>query len=184
MAERLNLKQRAFVGEYLKDLNATQAAIRAGYSAKTAKQQGARLLTNADVQAALAEAMEARSERTRVDADWLLLRLADQAEADIADLFDEFGNAKPVKEWPIAFRKGLVTGIEVEELFEGRGKAREKIGRLHKFKLVDRTKVWELLGRHVDVQAFKDKVEHEVSDAAALILAARARRLGAEGGAE
>lgn len=177
MADRLNLKQRAFVGEYLKDLNATQAAIRAGYSAKTAKQQGARLLTNADVQAALAEAMEARSERTRVDADWLLSRLANESLADIADLYDEMGRVKPVKDWPLVWRQGLVSGIEVESLGDG-------AGTVTKIKISDRIKRLELIGRHVDVQAFKDKVEHEVSDAAALILAARARRLGADGGAE
>jgi phage terminase small subunit len=52
----MNPKQRAFVREYLKDHNATQAAIRAGYSAKTAKQQGSLQLTKVDVAAAIAAA--------------------------------------------------------------------------------------------------------------------------------
>jgi phage terminase small subunit len=55
---KLTPKQARFVKEYLIDLNATQAAIRAGYSAKTAKAQGSRLLTNADVQAAVARGQE------------------------------------------------------------------------------------------------------------------------------
>lgn len=153
----LNDKQAMFVREYLLDLNATQAAIRAGYSAKTAKQQGARLLTNADVAAAVAAAKADRSERTKVDADWLLTRLADEAEADLADLYDpETGTLKPIHQWPLVWRKGLVAGVEVEELFEGRGEDREHIGRLRKVKLADRTKVKELIGKHVDVGAFKE----------------------------
>jgi phage terminase small subunit len=64
---KLTPKQLRFVDEYLVDLNATQAAIRAGYSAKTANEQGARLLSNVMVQAALAERMKAREQRTEVN---------------------------------------------------------------------------------------------------------------------
>ncbi len=62
-------KQERFVQEFMIDSNATQAAVRAGYSDHTAKQQGSRLLTNADVQAAIAEAQEARAERTGLTQD-------------------------------------------------------------------------------------------------------------------
>lgn len=65
-------KQQRFVDEYLIDLNATQAAIRAGYSEATAKQQGSRLLTNADVAAAVQSATADRSEETKIDAAWVL----------------------------------------------------------------------------------------------------------------
>lgn len=68
----LTPKQQRFVDEYLVDLNATQAAIRSGYSAKTADVQGPRLLGNVKVAAALAEAKTARSERTRISSDWVL----------------------------------------------------------------------------------------------------------------
>jgi len=68
----LTPKQRLFVAEYLVDLNATQAAIRAGYSKKTAKSQGQRLLTNVDVAAAIQKAFEDRIERTEIDADYVL----------------------------------------------------------------------------------------------------------------
>ena len=143
-------RQQAFVNEYLIDLNATQAAIRAGYSAKTALQQGSRLLMNVEVAAAVAEQKTKRSERTQVDADWLLTRLADEADADIADLYDEnTGQLKPIHQWPMVWRKGLVAGVEVEELFERRGAERVQIGHLRKVKLADRTKVKELIGRHV-----------------------------------
>lgn len=68
----MNAKQKAFALEYLKDLNATQAAVRAGFGVKTARQQGARLLSNAAIQAAVAEGMTAREKRTAIDADYIL----------------------------------------------------------------------------------------------------------------
>ena len=66
---KLTAKQQRFVEEYLIDLNATQAAIRAGYSPKTANEQGARLLANASVQEAIAKAMAERSRRTGISQD-------------------------------------------------------------------------------------------------------------------
>ena len=66
--ETLNDQHRQFVTEYLIDFNATQAAIRAGYSKKTAYSQGQRLLKHAEVQKALAAAKEARAERTTITA--------------------------------------------------------------------------------------------------------------------
>lgn len=172
----LTAKQRAFVREYLLDLNATKAAIRAGYSEKTAHSQGPRLLENVGIAAAIEEAKAQRSERTQIDADWLLKRLADEAVADIADLYDENGGLKPVDQWPMIWRQGLVSGIEVEELFEGRGEDREHIGRVRKVKLSDRIKRLELIGKHVDVQAFREKVEIEISESVAARLArAKAR---------
>jgi phage terminase small subunit len=72
---KLTAKQRAFVDAYLVDLNATQAAIRAGYSAKTAKQAGSRLLTNVDVAAAVAAAQERRARRVEITQDEVLANL-------------------------------------------------------------------------------------------------------------
>ncbi|MGV1869728.1 terminase small subunit [Agrobacterium rosae] len=161
--ETLSVKQRLFVDEYLKDLNATQAAIRAGYSEKTAHSQGPRLLENVGVAAAIEKAKADRSERTKIDADWLLTRLADEAVADIADLYDDDGGLKPVNQWPLIWRQGLVSGMEVEELFEGRGEDREHIGRVRKVKLSDRIKRLELIGKHIDVQAFRERVEVEIT---------------------
>ena len=80
----MNAKQATFVREYLVDLNATQAAIRAGYSRKTAKVQGSRLLTNADVAAAVESGIAARAARVEVKADSVLRdveRLSLKAEA-------------------------------------------------------------------------------------------------------
>lgn len=172
MAE-LTPKQRLFVAEYLKDLNATQAAIRAGYSEKTAHVQGPRLLDNVAVKAAIEEAMSKRSEETQIDANWVLKRLAEEAEADVADLYDENGAIKPVHEWPKIWRQGLVAGIETETLrpkgSTGTGQWHGKNQDVHdeepveetvitKLKLSDRVRRLELIGKHVRVNAFQEIV--------------------------
>lgn len=156
----LTPKQQRFVEEYLVDLNATQAAIRAGYSVRTAEQQGPRLLGNVGVASAIQAAKAERSRRTQIDADWVLRQLAAEKAADLADLFDEHGRMKPVAEWPEVFRRGVVVGVESFEEYAGRGQDREKIGMVRKVKLVDRTRHLELIGKHVDVQAWREKVEH------------------------
>lgn len=77
-------KQQRFVNEYLIDLNATQAAMRAGYSAATAKQQGARLLTNVDVRAAVNRSQAASAEKTELTVASIttrLLTIADKSES-------------------------------------------------------------------------------------------------------
>jgi phage terminase small subunit len=68
----LTPKQERFVAEYLIDLNATQAAIRSGYSEKTARSQGQRMLTNVDIAAAIARAQGDRTERTNITQDYVL----------------------------------------------------------------------------------------------------------------
>lgn len=78
----LTAKQKKFVAEYLVDLNATQAATRAGYSKKTAAEQGARLLTNVKVQESIQAAMNKRAERTEITADMVLHRWWAIATAD------------------------------------------------------------------------------------------------------
>lgn len=156
-SKALTPKQRAFVDEYLIDLNATKAAIRAGFSAKTAGQKGHEFTTqHVGVMAAIASAQSQRAERTKIDADWVLMRLAAEAEADIADLYADDGSLLPVHEWPEIWRKGLVAGIDVEEIRE----EGVTVGTVRKLKLSDRIKRIELIGKHVNVQAFKDQVEH------------------------
>ncbi len=157
----LTARQARFVEEYLVDLNATQAAIRAGYSAKTADQQGSRLLANVKVAAAVARAKSDRSDRTKIDADWVLKRLAQDATADLADLYDENGNLRPVKDWPMCWRTGLVAGVETVQERDGADEeGNPMFVTVRKVKLLDRTKLVELIGKHVDVGAFRERVEH------------------------
>lgn len=90
MAESPSLtpKQQAFVNEYIVDFNATQAAIRAGYSAKTASAAAARMLANVKIQTAVSEAMQKRTERTQVTADLVVHRLALVMMADHRELVE------------------------------------------------------------------------------------------------
>ena len=87
-------KQQRFVDEYLIDLNATQAAIRAGYSVKTANEQGAQNLAKVSIQQAIAEQMADRSRRTGVNQDRIVLELARIAFAKITDIVDSEGKIK------------------------------------------------------------------------------------------
>lgn len=153
MAE-LTPKQARFVEEYLIDLNATQAAIRAGYSKKTANEIGAENLAKPSIKAAVEDALAKRSEETQIDANWVLKRLALEAEADINDIYDENGGLKPVKEWPKIWRQGLIAGIDTEEItVEG-----VKMGIVRKVKVSDRVRRLELIGKHVRVNAFQETV--------------------------
>lgn len=159
-ANALTDKQRRFVEEYLVDLNATQAAIRAGYSEDSAQQIGSENLSKPVVAGAIEAALKLRSERTQIDADWLLRRLDAEANADIADLYDDKGALKPVKEWPLIWRQGLVAGIETVQEFEEVDGKKQSIGLVHKVKLSDRIKRIELIGKHVGVNAFSERHEH------------------------
>lgn len=95
--DELTPKQDAFVREYLIDLNATQSAIRAGYSAKTAKEQAARLLSNVNVQGAIQSGVSARAKRTEITADYVL--------EVIRDTVERCRQAEPVKD-----KEGKPTG--------------------------------------------------------------------------
>lgn len=92
---KLTPKQQLFVQEYLIDLNATQAAIRAGYSVQTANEQGSRMLANVSIQNAIAKSMAERSKRTQIKADMVVKELAQIAFADIKD-FLSFRTAQTV----------------------------------------------------------------------------------------
>jgi Phage terminase, small subunit len=161
---KLTPKQQRFVDEYLVDLNATQAAIRAGYAPKSAFVQGSRLLSLAKVAEAVSKGQAKRQERTQIDADWVLQRLAVEADADLADLYDDKGSLKPVSEWPMIWRKGLVAGIETKQEFEEVDGRNVPAGLVHKVKLSDRIRRLELIGKHVAVGAFAEKHEHTGKD--------------------
>src|SRR5919197_2742959 len=90
----LTPKQARFCAEYLIDLNATQAAIRAGYSPRTANEQGARLLAHVSIAAAISQAKQAQAERTGITADRVLQEIARLAFVDIRKLFDAEGRLK------------------------------------------------------------------------------------------
>jgi len=154
----------AFVQNYLIHLNATKAASAAGYSAKTAYQQGHRMLKNVEVRTAIAREIERRAEELNISARDLLLRLIEEANADLADLFHDGGTLKPIVDWPVVWRRGLVLALEIEERIETVEGEKVPVGRVAKVKFSDRVKRLELIGRHTDVSAFKDRVQHETRE--------------------
>ena len=118
--KKLSAKQEMFCKEYLIDLNATQAAIRAGYSAKTAKSQGNRLLTNVDILARVKELKEKRADELELDAYWVLKRLK--------DISDRAMQAEPVMTFDPGLGELVETG-EYEFDSTGANKATELIGK-------------------------------------------------------
>ncbi|AVZ03938.1 terminase small subunit [Acinetobacter pittii] len=152
----LTPKQQRFVEEYLIDLNATQAAIRAGYSEKTANEIGAENLAKPSIAKAIQDALKERSERVQIDADYVLKRLVEIDQMDVLDIMDDDGNVKPLRDWPKIWRQ-YISNIETISMDDGEGW-------LKKIKWPDKVKNLELLGKHISVGAFKDKVEHDVSD--------------------
>ena len=90
----LNERQYLFCKEYLKDLNATQAAIRAGYSKKTARQIGDKLLTNIDIKTEVQKQMDERSKRVEIDSDYVLNTIRETVDRcrQVRPVLDREGN--------------------------------------------------------------------------------------------
>lgn len=147
---KLTPKQQRFVDEYLVDLNATQAAIRAGYSQKTANEQAARLLANVSVQTAIAERIKAREQRTEITQDKVVKELAKVA----------FGDPRNVMTWGPSGVKlkdsEELTDDEAAFVSEVSETTTEHGGNL-KLKTNDKLKALELLGKHLGM--FREKVE-------------------------
>lgn len=161
-SESLTDNQERFCQEYLKDLNATQAAIRAGYSEKlySAEVQGCRLLSNIKVKARINELMDARQKRTEITSDVVLQEILLLAKTDLSRAYDDNGKLLPIKEIPEDIRRAIA-GVKVFEEFEGFGKDRVKIGEVRELKLWDKPRALELLGKHLKL--FTEKIEHSGS---------------------
>ena len=147
----LTPKQQRFVDEYLIDLNAKQSAIRAGYSEKTASEIGYQLLQKPDVEEAIIDAKKNRQQRLQVDSDYVLKRLVEIDQMDVLDIMDDKHNLLPLIKWPKVWRQYL-SSLESLELSDADGAVK-------KIKWPDKVKNLELLGKHIAVGAFKDKVE-------------------------
>lgn len=127
----LTAKQELFIQEYLVDLNATQAAIRSGYSKNTAKEIGHENLTKPHIRSRIDELQQLRAEKLQISADWVLQRL-------IA-ISDRCMKAEPVMKWDYEEKAMVETG---EFMFDSQGA----------------NKAVELVGKHLGM--FKDKLEH------------------------
>lgn len=153
---KLTPKQQSFVDEYLIDRNGTQAAIRAGYSERTANEQASRLLANVNVKAVIGDRVADLNEKTTIDATYVRERLAEIDQMDVLDIMTDDLGIKPLKEWPKIWRQ-MISGIDVS-----------KIGgdiaiTLSKIKWPDKVKNLELIGKHVDVQAWRERSEVDLN---------------------
>ena len=173
----LNARQQRFIAEYLIDGNATRAAIAAGYSKKTARSIGQRLLTNVDIAKELSQKTNAICTELEISARKVLQGIAQLAYFDPRKLFDEDGRLKPITELD-DITAMAVAGIDVQSLYShfGKGQAQE-IGTISKIKLADRGLNLERLGRHLKL--FTDRVE--VTDSEEILKAlAEGRKRAAE----
>lgn len=145
MSASLTDKRGAFIREYLIDLNATQAAVRAGYSEKTAYSQGQRLLKDVEIADAIQEAQNARGERVQITADRVISELVAMATYDPADLARiPMAGPEDIAKLPENVRRAIV------------GWGWDKQGNFT-LKLSPKTPSLDLLGRHLGM--FKDRLE-------------------------
>lgn len=151
----LTAKQEAFCREYLIDLNATQAAIRAGYSKKTAEWQGPQLLTKTHVSAAIQEGIKKRSDRTETTADMVVAQLVRFSFSDIRKIFNESGSLKSIHDLPDDVAAAVMSIEVVEKLGGLDAEGNRQVEYVHKIRLVDKVKPIELLGKHLGMWAEK-----------------------------
>lgn len=143
-------KQRVFCEEYLVDYNATQSAIRAGYSPKTANEQGARLLANVSIRAYIDKALAEQSKRTGINADRVLRELAKVGFVNATDVID-FDSAT-LKTNISPEDSATIQSVKIKTIPTEDGNIVER-----EIKLCDKIKALELLGKRYAL--FTDKIE-------------------------
>ena len=151
---KLTPKQEMFCYEYLIDLNATQAAIRAGYSENTANRIATENLSKPVIKNYIEYLKTKRQEVLDVDATYVLKRLIDIDQMDARDILNDDGSVKPIFDWPDVWRQSI-SGVDLMEISNSENVA----ATLKKIKWPDKIKNLELMGRHVAVAAFKDRLE-------------------------
>ena len=147
---KLTEKQLVFCSEYLIDLNATQAAIRAGYSAKTASVIASNLLTNVKIRAIIDKEMADRSKRTGFNQDRVLRELARIAFVNPVEVVNM--EDATVKEGSTADDTAAILSVKVKKIPTEYGTIVER-----EVKFNDKQKALEMLGRHLGM--FNDKLE-------------------------
>lgn len=154
----LNEKQIRFCKEYLIDANATQAAIRAGYSASTAKQIGSRLLTNVDVKNYIKELQEKADNKLEITRERVLAEYSKIGFSDIRKIFNKNGTLKAIHELD-ADTAAAIASIEVYHI---------KGIKTTSIKLLDKTKALDSLCKVLGYNA-AEKVETSVQGSVMLI---------------
>lgn len=156
----LTAMQEAYAQEYTKcPENQTQAAINAGFSPNTAAVKASVMMRDERIQKRIAELMEERNKRLRVSADYVLLRLVEIDQMDVIDILDDEGGLKPISQWPKVWRTSI-SAVDINRIRMAMKDDEEDIeSTLQKIKWPDKVKNLELIGKHVDVNAFKERLE-------------------------
>lgn len=149
---KLTWKQQRFVEEMLVDWHITHAAQRAGYSAKTARNTGWRLMRQEKTQDAIQDALQRQQERTRITADRALEEMARIAFADLRKAFDEEGNLKPIQDMP----EDVARAIASVKVITNPAREGEEITYTKQVRFWDKPKALEQIGKHF--QMFVDNV--------------------------
>lgn len=139
---KLTAKQKRFIEEYLIDLNATQAAIRAGYSPHSARDIGSENLTKPHIRARVEEALAERSKRTGINADRVVRELARIAFVNAADLIN-FETAT-IAEGASEDDTAAIASVRVKTIPTDAGEGVER-----EIRMCDKLKALELLGKHL-----------------------------------
>lgn len=150
--------QSRFAEEYLVDLNATKAAIRSGYSAKTAEVKGSQLLRKPDIQVAIQARMKKRSERTDITADRVLAELAKIAFGDIRQIFTGEGHIRRIEDLDDDAAALLAAVETTTQRVRGSPRDDPEYETVSKFKLWDKRAALVDIGKHLGM--FKDHVVH------------------------
>lgn len=147
----LNPKQRAFCLQYLVDFNATQSAIRAGYSKKTAYSIGWELLKKPEIQDFINKTKERTSNKLEITRERTMREIGRIAFQDSKQFFDSEGNILPIHEMSDD-AAACIAGFEVEELFDNlMSKIKVRTGTLKKLRRYDKTKALEMLAKHFNI---------------------------------
>ncbi len=142
---KLTDKQERFVQEYLIDLNATQAAIRAGYSERTAGQIGEQNLKKLEIQNAIHIAQQEISKRNDITIDRVLNEYAKIAFSDVRNILTTDGGLKDAFEWDDE-TAGAVASIKSFEVTSPEG---EKLGTNREIKMYDKLRALDSIGKHL-----------------------------------
>ncbi|HDP4933813.1 TPA: terminase small subunit [Escherichia coli] len=179
----LTAMQEAYCQSYIKTPeNQSQAAIDAGFSPNTAAVKASGMMRDERIQKRIAELMEERNKRMRVSADYVLMRLVEIDQMDVLDILNDDGSLKPIREWPKIWRTTL-SGFDLSSTIMNMNEdAIETI--LKKIKWPDKVKNLELIGKHVDVNAFKERLEVSGTVTIADRMAAARRRVKEQAGGE
>ena len=154
--EKWTDKEKLFAHEYLVDQNMTAAAIRAGYSEKSARDQGHKLYHKPHINQWITERLEQKCEKLEITSDRILQEVALIGFQNIAGAFKADNTLKSIADMPESLQR-VIAGVDIDELFEGRGEDREHVGFTKKLRTWDKLKALELLGKNMKL--WTDKVE-------------------------